>query len=276
MELDIVCALGPRSLEHLGFLEWTARALKSDSCDLNFKVVRSGLPRAQEIPEGFSVLGEVPPAKCGSFLHGSALNFALDHIQTEYVLFADVDAAILIKDWDKYFIDILESSDDIAVAGTAYPAWLSQYQKFPNVILAMFKTSVLKELRPDFTPEIVKNHVVRRHLRPDELGYYKLSKNRKGLMKCDTGFRLPKALGEAGYHGVPFRAYRCVPPQCRLPIVDLPIVVHNQRLCMNEYRHDGNLIATHLGESRDKGAKNKLTRIWRKRIRRYLIKRGLI
>ena len=49
--------------------------------------------------------------------HGAALNLGSKEAQYEYVMFVDIDGHFIKRDWDEYFLDLIENFDIIAGRG---------------------------------------------------------------------------------------------------------------------------------------------------------------
>ena len=217
----------------------------------------------------FDVIGEVETNNFGSLNHAKALNIGIHKLETKYALICDVDTVCLMRNWDSVLVDFLESSV-ASIIGSPYPPWQKQYQKFPNVTFSMFDVKVLQKLNPDFTPEFKGRRVIRRLISKEEKPYYSI---RGGIIKSDTGWVLPRIYKQNGYDGIPFDVRMSIPSNKNgLPLCQkyYKHVFHNKLLSQHEYLFNGQVIASHLGTSREKSRKHISTSVWRRRVIQYM------
>lgn len=90
----------------------------------------------------------------GSYHHAQALNKALEHVQTRYVLMLDPDFFILRKDWIQDVLDHI-SRENISLWGAPYyphANWKRRY--VPAAYCMLIDLEKIKKDKLDFTPEL--------------------------------------------------------------------------------------------------------------------------
>lgn len=84
--------------------------------------------------------------------HATALDFAMDHIQSPYCLTVDPDVYTFKKHWDQFCLAEMEAAGAVAV-GVPYQGWkVGKYYDFPSPIFCLFETEKIRNLNASWTP----------------------------------------------------------------------------------------------------------------------------
>lgn len=181
-----------------------------------------------------------PDESYGSRNHGKCLDIVFDRMCPDNLgMIIDCDVAMLKKDWDVTFEHALVGEN--VIIGTEYDG--AKYLGFPNVICAMFRTDVLKELDVSFVPESSGMTGIEGDLL-DVYGYDDPDGGRRVSLILDTGSELPRKLKGAGYTGTPLQLYR---PSVKEHVDRMKFM----QAGMNgeEYQLDGEVYCSHIGRS---------------------------
>jgi len=136
-------------------------------------------------------------SRTGSDAHGYALNSFLEHINTEYAIFADPDTAVVCRNWDEVCLSALKPQEMIAAIGTPYgPLAVNRFRHFPNVVFMAFHVDTLRKLKPNFLPEAMFWRKLKHHL--EKFGVL------RGRFDGDVGWQIPRLYEKAGIKGLCF------------------------------------------------------------------------
>ena len=171
-----------------------------------------------EIIEGVGSDKAIPEGRRGSYHHAAALNKAMMHIRTRFVLILDPDFYIVVRGWADRVISHM-MKNDLAFFGAPYnPRWYTKYRYFPCAHCLFVDLSKVPTEALDFTPEIVakaKNAHrsankpgLRCWMTPNVFGALRLigkrtplkvlmSRNSVGWSR-DTGYRIFERYGQNG------------------------------------------------------------------------------
>lgn len=271
-KIDLFTFLGPNSAEYAEYLKYTAELFSSGNNDINWKCINSiGCDR---MPEGYDVVDNGPNMSQVSMNHGVSLNLAMKYIESKYVIFTDVDIAILYKNWDEVIINELNEYDCF---GGAFSNSLRRYRNFPSVYFFTFRSDILDKVKLDFRPELRKKkinhkkiHVNNHVLNEQESIYYNMKPGK--TVHCDTGWRLPFIIREAGL------SYNTMPA---VSIVSKKICLkfeneEQEEICkrkpkhMSEWHYHGKLFATHKHSSYGTPLDSEVGNAWKDRIKLYI------
>lgn len=92
--------------------------------------------------------------KEAAFAHGEALDILIDMVDTEYFLILDSDCVMLLKNWDEYCINQIDS--DVKIIGTQVASIRGVGNKnsnFPLPFASFFETKTYKSLNISCMPE---------------------------------------------------------------------------------------------------------------------------
>jgi hypothetical protein len=87
----------------------------------------------------------------GSIGHGEALDFAMQHVDTQYFVVMDSDATFLHKKWDEILISRINESVK-AIGTSILPGNHNKATDFPLAYGVLFETQTFFELKVHFTP----------------------------------------------------------------------------------------------------------------------------
>jgi len=264
--IDVFTFITRNSSKYAEFLKYTCEHYASGAVKINWKCIES--VGVDALPNGFECVARAGDAGHNSMNHAIAMNLAQKYIESDYVVFVDADVAILYNNWDKVIIDRL-SYDDCFGGGYANGI---KYRNFPTVYLFAFRKSILDKVVLDFSPKISDGieSPVRIALSKDEAGYYGM--NAGEVIKCDTGWRLPKILKSAGFTGGTMPMVKMKSGKRILPFVDK----HNKEICMKnpthmcEWHYKNKLFATHKQASRNHPIDGEFGKAWKERVEAYI------
>lgn len=140
-----------------------------------------------------------------SYGHGEALDILFKKVETDLCLVADCDIAFLEKDWDLLLIDSLNSDDTSAIIGNEYEINAPKYGNFPNLVMSLFKTEIIRKCGISWMPGPAS---LRSNLRIDESNHEIFSKNIGDVIDPDTGWELCFKLKSNGYKGIGLPLHR--------------------------------------------------------------------
>ena len=270
MKIDFFTFLGPNSADYAEFLKYTCEEFLSGKHEIKWKCINSiGCDR---IPKGYELVADSKNMEHVSMNHGAAMNLALKHIESKYVIFIDADMVILYKNWDQVIIDELNKYDCF---GGSFGNWLKKYRNFPSVYLFAFKSHILKKVKLDFLPKLIKTqrhtkrHIDNYKLNEKEAKYFKMSSK---SIHCDTGWSIPFTIRKAGLTFNTMGALLMTSKKSQLPFED----AQHKKLCMkrpkhmSEWRYDGKLFASHKHASRAHSINSDLGNAWKRRVELYI------
>jgi glycosyltransferase involved in cell wall biosynthesis len=84
----------------------------------------------------------------GSVGHAEALDLLVSYVETDYFMVLDADAVILLRDWDRILLGMLNSQTK--VVGTQGKE--GKFQDFPLIYAAMFETAAFRQAGGSFMP----------------------------------------------------------------------------------------------------------------------------
>lgn len=220
-----------------------------------------------------------PEESYSSMNHGTCLDIIFERMDSEYGMIIDCDVAFLKEGWDVVMVKALD--DENVIIGAEYDG--DKYLNFPNVICAMFKTRVLKDLGISFKPE--SSHRGMGLLTGEALKVYGWDRvpgrEKAAAIILDTGSELPRKIKDAGLSGIPMQLFRApedenqklFPVHAFGGVVLAPARVEFMvpGLRGEEYQYQGEVYCTHLGRSytREFGV-DPFAVAWEKRVREWL------
>ncbi|MDR3583401.1 MAG: glycosyltransferase family 2 protein [Candidatus Pacebacteria bacterium] len=154
----------------------------------------------------------------GSLAHGTALNYLINKVETNYFCIMDADAVWLKKGWDSILLK--EFNDKVKAVGTQADS-PNKPLDFPLMFAIMLETSTFKKLDID--------------MRPGNINIYQ-----------DTGYEMREKFLQAGFSGKIIE-YKNTREYKGGPLKNIPAVV--------EYYLDGVLLASHFGRGSNPGGK---------------------
>ena len=271
MKIDFFTFLGPNSADYAEFLKYTCEKFLSGKHEINWKCINS--VGCDTIPKGYKLVADAKNMEHVSMNHGAAMNLALKYIESDYVIFIDADIAILYKNWDQVIINELNKYDCF---GGAFGSWLRKHRNFPSVYLFAFRSHILKKVKLDFLPKLIKDkrhtkkHIGKYKLNEKEAGYFNMEPGKS--ISCDTGWNIPFAIKKAGLTANSMNGLLMTAKKSQLPFEDAQhkeLSMQRPRH-MSEWHYDGKLFATHKHASRAFPINSGLGDAWRRRIELYI------
>ena len=260
--IDLITYIAEGSAPYAEFLKKTAKAFRSGKHTINWRFMVSG--NTNVFPQGFEYIGRTKQERISSsYNHSIAVNKSLGYIKSEYAVIIDADIALLYRGWDDVIVNELDTG--VSCFGFNRPR-----ENFPSVFLFSFKKDLLNKVVLDFRPKVSLNEesVNRYYIDSEAEAKYRHS-HIKGLVKCDTGWKLPMILKGDG------KCMDCV--LSKNPLHQLPFSSAGQkRICLKksehmcEWHYNGKIFGTHKQASRAHRIDGFYGRIWRKRINMYI------
>lgn len=268
MKIDIITFLCSNSVPYAEFLKKTMDRFASCDNDISYKCVQHF--ECSEVPNGWDVICTSQDYGQNSLNHGKAIHQSFPYVESDIVIFVDVDMAVLYQNWDRVVVKELENNDCF---GTAWGKdEKDKYQNFPNVFFFCTKKKLIQEGVLDFIPAVLRGteKVTKIYVHDETVA--KLMEVPIGtIIKCDTGWNLPVGAKKAGYTGSAMP--RLIFGQgTRLPYID----AKQKKKCgkkpthMAEWHYNGELFITHKQASRNHPLDGEWGSIWKSRIEEYI------
>ncbi len=266
MKIDLFTFLGPNSAAYAEFLKYTCDTFASGKHEINWKCIESvGCDR---IPDGYKLVAKAKDMHHNSMSHAVGINMAQKYVENDYVVFIDVDMAILHDGWDDIIVKELDNYDCF---GGSY-AHGSKYKNFPTVYIFTFRADILNKIELDFRPKLVDGR--------DSVGRHKVTEKDAEIfgheigrvIKCDTGWKLPLIIKGAGLSSNSMPMILMSDKRSLLPFEN----EKHKKICMQnpshmcEWHYNGKLFTTHKQACRNHPIDGKWGAAWRKRIELYI------
>jgi len=270
-KICVLCAIGTNGAPYAEYMRKTALALSTADVEFSWKCMLAFDRNKIDVkPEGFECVGKCRNKEDhASINHTATINELVKYADGDYTILADVDIALLKKGWDE---DMLRYLDQYDCFGLAYGKWDHKYRDFPTLMFFALKTSLLKELNIDFSPQVRRSGDLKR--------YYSKEKNQhitgvrlKGKVKKDSGWKIPFEFKSRGLTGMPVKKILMGSKKAKLPFKSLD----HKSFCMQDPTHqsefllDGDLYATHLQACRGKPFNKKRSQSWQWRANKYIL-----
>lgn len=269
MEIDFFTFLAGTSTDYAEFLKYTADKFLSKKHKINWKCIES--VDVNRLPEGYSCVAKAKDMGHCSMNHAAALNLAQEYIESDYVIFIDVDMAILYKNWDDIIVKELNKYDCF---GAGFPSSLRKYRNFPSVYLFAFRSHILNKVKLDFSPKFLegKSSISNYKLKEKEANYFGMKVGK--TIHCDTGWKIPSTIIEAGFTSNIMHSVFMTDDESQLPFEN----DEHKEVCMQHPRHmsewhyGGKLFVTHKHASRIHPLNTGFGKAWKKRVGLYIEK----
>ena len=198
-KIDILVACGRNSEGYVKHLVDSIDKTASGRNTLRFLLGINDLQVSKDKLESISSQNEISVLNCispgtSSNGHGECLDLLSNHIDSEYTVVVDCDVAFLCKDWDEILISELEKNENIAAIGNEYDG--KKYMNFPNVVMCMVKSEILKSCDISWKPSNDRTHVI-----TEETSTI-FGRSVGDTIDLDTGWQLCYKLKKAGYTGI--------------------------------------------------------------------------
>jgi hypothetical protein len=266
MDIDFITFIGPNSADYAEYLKYTCEVFLSGKHKINWKCVES--VGAERVPNGYNCVTKSEDTGHNSLNHGTAMNRALEFIEAEYVVFIDVDMAIVHQDWDDI---IVRELNEVDCFGVGY-SHSKKYKNFPTIYLFAFRSYILDKVKLDFRPMVDRgvDSPIRYKIPACEAKLFDMKKG--SVIKCDTGWRLPLIIKGAGFTSRTMSMIMMTSKKAQLPFED----EKHKQLClqkpghMYEWHYKGKVFTSHKQASRVHPLKEKWGDAWKRRIDLYI------
>lgn len=266
MKIDFFTFLTKNSADYAEFLKYTCEKFLSGKHKINWKYIKS--VDVDKLPKGYKCIAKAADVGHNSMNHATAVNLAQRYVENDYVVFIDADMAILYKNWDDIIIEELNKYDCF---GGSYEHGM-KYSNFPTVYLFAFRSHILNKVKLDFSPKLVKDQesVYRYKLNKKEAKIF--GKKFGGVIKCDTGWKLPLIIKDAGLSSNSMPMVLMTSQDSQLPFENSK----HKKFCLQkpshmcEWHYNGKLFATHKQASRNHPIDGKWGHAWKRRVELYM------
>ncbi len=266
MKIDFFTFVGPNSADYAEYLKYTCETFLSGKHEINWKCIES--VGSDRLPKGYKCVAKAGNMNHNSLNHGTAMNLALEYIESDYVVFIDSDMAIVYPNWDDIIVKELNENDCFGVSyGHA-----KKYRDFPTVYLFMFRSHILDKVKLDFRPKIKKgvDSPIRYNIDESEAKLFGMKTG--NIIKCDTGWELPLIVKGAGFTSKSMSMIMMASKKAQLPFEN----GKHKKLCMQkpghmyEWHYNGKVFTTHKQASRVHPLKGTWGNAWKRRIDLYI------
>ena len=269
VSIDLFCTIGSGVDEYVSFFKKTCDLLESKKHNINYYCL--GMEGCDEPPPGFKYIrSKRQKHSHDSMKHALCVHEAFEKIESQYVVFADIDIAILQKNWDDIIIKILDS-------GYACTGFQYRHHFFPGVIFFACKKSLVDEGLVDFKPKMDRRNRRIRYKIKDKKEARLFGKRIGATIICDSGWRLPLLINSAGYKS---KTMNLIYGNSELSQLPFTSEEEKQRsLEGREYRRgaefhlDNNIFGTHFKDCRNIKFNDDRSIIWRKRVAKLLFEK---
>lgn len=268
MKIDIITFLCSNSVPYAEFLKGTMDRFASGQHELNYKCVQHF--GHKELPKGWEMICTSKDYGQNSLNHAMGIHQSFDHVDSDIVIFVDVDMAILYQDWDDVVVKNVLENDCF---GTAWGREeKDKYQDFPNVFFFCTTKKIIEKGILDFRPEVIgSTEKVSKHKVSSKHIAIQMGVPVGTVIKCDTGWNLPVCVKRAGHRGV------AMPRIIYGQGTQLPYLGAKQiKKCaqkpahMAEWHYNKKLFITHKQASRNHPLNGEWGSIWKDRIEEYI------
>jgi len=273
MTLDVFTFIVGDGAEYAEYLKYIAERVMSGKHKINWKCVES--LNVSRLPEGFECVGKSggEDSDHSAMKHALAIEFALEHIEAEYVLLVDMDVAIVYKGWDEVIIQKLNEYDCFGggyVKSKKCKFSKTRYNDFPTANLFSFRADILRKVKLNFKPfsgDLFTGEVSEQTS--------KIFKMKEGsIISYDIGWKLPIIFYNNKLTSYSMPCYYQEHNNSQLPYLDEDHekFCKRKRRTMEEWHYKGKIFATHKKGSRYKShhLNEKLGLAWKDRVDLYL------
>ena len=255
--IDFLIACGRNSEEYIQFLIKTVEKTATHS-SFRFLLGINDEYVSEEKLKSLKTNHQIEVIDCQtsggfSYGHGGCLDKLLSKVQTDFFITCDCDVAFLTYGWDKILKDKLLSDDRLAVIGSEYDG--SKYMNFPNVIMSMFKTKVIRDCEVSFMP--AKN----RKIKITESDSHIFSRPVGDVIDLDTGWEVCYKLITNNYAGYAL-------PLRRKSAGDECIFLEGE-VRGEEYIFEKTPICSHVGRSYTRKFDHPVALAWKNRVEEW-------
>lgn len=267
MKIDFITFLSRNSADYAEYLKYTCEKFLSGKHKINWKCIES--VGCERLPKGYKCVAKAKNMKHNSLNHGTAMNLAQKYVEHDYALFIDVDMAVLYNSWDDVIINELNRYDCF---GASYGHKL-KYDNFPTVYFFAFRSHILNKIKLDFRPKLAEGkESPYRYALKDPKKAKIFGKKIGNVLKCDTGWKLPLIIKEAGFSSNSMPMVLMTSKKSQLPFENK----QHRKICfqnpshMSEWHYNGKLFTTHKQACRNHPLDGNWGNAWKKRIDLYI------
>ncbi len=261
-DLDIMIACGRNSERYVDFLIKSIE--KTESGNYNFNLLlgindnQTDIDYISKIDTKYKKsLYDCRTSGTFSHGHGEALDILQKAIKTEFCVVADCDIAFLYKGWDEYLIGEIANEENVAAIGAEYDG--DKYYKFPNLVMSVFKSDIIKKCKVSWEPLPINE----REIKVEDDNASDFWGRPIGSVVClDTGWQLCHNLKMCGYEGKYMPLVKAKDKENRKFMTD--------GMRGEEHVYKGDPIITHIGRSFTRSFDNDIVVKWRSRVNEWL------
>jgi len=267
--IDLFCTVGKKMEEYVSFLKQTCDLLASKKHDIHYYCI--GMDGCDEAPTGFNYIRSMrKDCHHDSLTHTTCMHETFDKIQSEYVIFVDVDIAILCKNWDDKIIQLLDR-------GYACTGFQYRHHFFPGIIMFACKRHLVEDGLVDFRPKINKKHERIRYKIKSKKEADLFGKKVGGTVICDSSWKLPLLIKPKGYKAKTMGLIYGDSENSQLPFnseIEKSVCLKAKNVRrMSEFHLNNEIFGTHLKGARITSFDDELCLIWRARIAKLFLEK---
>ena len=267
--IQVVTFMNEKCYDFGNFLYETMNRTAKNKKEIIYNYVELGKtnPNNKDLNPAWQKLCNVAPDKRNSNMHGIAMNKALNHITSDYVIFCDADIAICYPEWDEVVRNELQNN---VCFGFDYGD--GRRGKFPGVFFFAFRPDKFDYRKLDFTPLYDKSG--EKVQRCNRTKYNFSSELYADIIKCDTGWRIANEmhnlLGKFPYNYM--QMIKSNSPSVQLPTLGKDVIKYCQSnpAHMSEWHYKGRLFGTHQQAGRSILKQEPAARKWKRRVLAYM------
>ena len=184
-----------------------------------------------------------------SYGHGQSLDALVHYVETDYFVICDCDVVFLTEEWDQLFLNNFLADEKLAAIGTEYDG--SKYMNFPNVVMSMLKTQIIKQCNVSFLPAPPEKRKLTITYESSKI----YGRDVGEVIDLDTGWQLCYNLKSNGYNGLTL-------PLRRKSAGDECIFL-KEGVRGEEYLLEDKPICSHVGRSFTRSFDNPIVVSWR-------------
>jgi len=269
VSLDLFTFISGDGADYAEYLKYTCEKNLSGIHKINWKCVES--LDVSRLPAGYECVCETGgEGRHNATKHALAIEGAMDHIESEYVLFTDTDVAIVYNGWDDVIIEKLKNCDCFggAYVKTKHDKFKKRYKNFPKANFFAFRADVLNKVILNFKPFRYGKFWGTVNKRTSAIFDMKIGER----IAYDIGWRLPGIFkhNNLTYDFMP--CYFMTSEKSKLPYLneEHKWFCKKKGITMEEWHYNGELFATHKKHARYNNLNSKWGLAWKTRVDLYM------
>jgi hypothetical protein len=271
MNIDVFTFIVGNGADYAEYMKYTCDKFLSGKHKINWKCVES--LEASRLPNGFECVGKSGGEdEHNAMKHALAIEEALKHIESEYVLITDSDIAVVYPEWDDVIVQNLKKYH--CFGGSYASSKKSRYTKnryknFPKANFFSFRSSILKKVDLNFRPfndmGMFKGRVCL-----DNCDIFNIKEGKE--IAYDIGWRLPYIFFKHNLKSFAMPCYFQNHNKSKLPYLNEEHrkFCNKKTITMEEWHYNNELFATHKKHCRHEDLNSQWGLAWKTRVDLYI------